>query len=464
MERVLIIEQDVQRMEEIRSALDGEYKLTSCSTQEEAIAILQHKIPDLVLVEQSEQVNLMDVIEFIKRSDELSQIPIIVFSDGEDEEFERKCLRLGAADFIFKPCSKVGIYSRVNRVLQMERTKKSLRAAVSVKVAEIDEMRDMAKRDPLTKLLNRAYSEEHINEYLSERRNRGTLLMIDMDDFKTINDTYGHIVGDEFLIEFANTLQALTRQDDIVCRLGGDEFVVFLKELSSHALIIEKVEQIIMTLEKRIVKPDDGGSISVSMGIAVAPHDGRSFNQLYQNADKSLYYVKQNGKGTYHFYSEEGDGNECRYKSKNTQVDLEHLRAFIQEVGYRKGAYQVEYDGFKKIYRFIARCIGRTKQNVQTVLFTLRTPSGRMPDVQELVFAMDNLHNAVHESIRRGDVATTYSNSQFVVILMDSSLKDASMVADRILNKYEELHNYNPEVELYYDVQSVPAAPANDDF
>ena len=246
MERVLIIEQDVQRMEEIRSALDGEYKLTSCSTQEEAIAILQHKIPDLVLVEQSEQVNLMDVIEFIKRSDELSQIPIIVFSDGEDEEFERKCLRLGAADFIFKPCSKVGIYSRVNRVLQMERTKKSLRAAVSVKVAEIDEMRDMAKRDPLTKLLNRAYSEEHINEYLSERRNRGTLLMIDMDDFKTINDTYGHIVGDEFLIEFANTLQALTRQDDIVCRLGGDEFVVFLKELSSHALIIEKVEQMVV--------------------------------------------------------------------------------------------------------------------------------------------------------------------------------------------------------------------------
>lgn len=140
------------------------------------------------------------------------------------------------------------------------------------------------------------------------------------------------------------------------------------------------------------------------------------------------------------------------------------MRTFIQEVGYKKGAYQVEYDGFKKIYRFIARCIGRTKQEVQTVLFTLRTPSGRLPDVQELVFAMDNLHNAVHESIRRGDVATNYSNSQFVVILMDSSLKDASMVADRIRNKYEELHNYNPEVELYYDVQSVATAPASDDF
>lgn len=465
MESILIIEKNSDELKKIMDALSGEYKLNTCSTQEDALRFLQHKMPGMILMEDSKpDINALEIIEYVKRADELSQIPMIVFSSGEDEQFEKSCMRLGAADFIFRPCSLVGIRSRVKRVLDMEMTKKSLRAAVSVKSAEIDEMRDMAKRDPLTRLLNRAYSEERINEYLSERRNRGTLLMLDMDNFKDVNDQYGHIAGDELLVEFANTLTSLTRQDDIVCRLGGDEFVIFLKDVNCHAVIIEKVEQLIMTLEKRIVKPENGGKITVSTGIAVAPDDGRSFNQLYQNADKALYYVKMNSKGSYHFFSEEGSADMGRYKMKNTQVDLEHLRSFIQEVGYSKGAYQVEYEGFKKIYRFIARCIGRTKQEVQTVLFTLRTSSGCIPDVQQLLFSMDNLQTAVHESIRRGDVATNYSSSQFVVILMDSSITDAGMVADRIRDKYVQLQSFEPGMELHYDIQSVNTAPSSNDF
>lgn len=462
MESILIIEKDSDELKKIVNALSGEYKLSTCSTKEDAMNFLQHKIPGMILMEDSKpHIDALEIIEYVKHEDELSQIPMIVFSTGENEQFEKSCICLGAADFIFRPCSPVGIQSRVKRVLDMEMTKKSLRAAVSAKSAEIDEMRDMAKRDPLTRLLNRAYSEERINEYLSERRNRGTLLMLDMDNFKDVNDQYGHIAGDELLVEFANTLTSLTRQDDIVCRLGGDEFIIFLKDVNCHAVVIEKVEQLIMTLEKRIIKPENGGNITVSTGIAVAPDDGRSFNQLYQNADKALYFVKMNGKGSYHFFSEEGSVDMGRYKMKNTQVDLDHLRSFIQEVGYSKGAYQVEYEGFKKIYRFIARCIGRTQQEVQTVLFTLRAPSGCIPDVQELLLSMNNLQTAVHESIRRGDVATNYSSSQFVVILMDSSIADAGMVADRIRNKYVQLHNFKNGMELHYDIQSVSTAPSD---
>lgn len=465
MESILIIEKDLEQQQYISNALSGEYKVYTCPTQKEAVKILEHKMPDVILMEESKpDIRIVEMIEYVKRSDELSQIPMIVFSNGDNENFEKSCIRLGVADFIFWPCSPVGIRSRIRRVLDMEKTKKSLLAAVSVKSAEINEMRDAAKKDPLTKLFNRSYTEERINQYLIERRNHGALLMIDMDNFKDINDQYGHIAGDELLIEFAKTLVSLTRQDDVVCRLGGDEFVVFLKDVSAHSIIIEKVEQIIMTLEKRLTKPENGGKITVSTGIAVAPDDGRSFNQLYQNADKALYHVKTNNKGSYHFYSEEGTAEMGRYKMKNTQVDLAHLRSFIQEAGYKKGAYQVEYEGFKKIYRFIARCIGRTNQEVQTVLFTLRTPAGCLPDVQQVVFSMDNLQKAVHASIRRGDVATNYSSSQFVVILMDSSLTDAGMVADRICDKYVQLHEFDPFMELHYDIQSVSTAPSSDDF
>lgn len=77
---------------------------------------------------------------------------------------------------------------------------------------------------------------------------------------------------------------------------------------------------------------------------------------------------------------------------------------------------------------------------------------------------MDNLKNAVHESIRRGDVATSYSSSQFLVILMDSTIEDGIMVANRIAKKYDELHQYQPDVELHYDIQTVNAAPISNDF
>lgn len=326
-----------------------------------------------------------------------------------------------------------------------------------------EEIKNAAHRDSLTGVWNRSYAEEKINEFLSERRNNGVLFMMDMDDFKSINDTYGHIIGDEMLIKFAETLQKLTRQDDIVCRLGGDEFMVFLKGACSHSAISEKAEQILVTLENCLIKPDSEESVSVSIGIAKAPFDGTDFATLYSKADKSLYFVKQNGKNSYHFFSEEQSVERNALKHKGTQVDLNHLKGFIQEMGYKKGAYQVEYDGFKKIYRFVSRCIARTGQDVQIVLFTLTDYEGNLPKLEYLINAMDYLRRAVVESIRRGDVATDYSSSQLVVILMDSSEEDGKMVADRVVNKY---HAYGPfeNVQLTYDLQTVTSGPVSNDW
>lgn len=465
MKHVLVIENEEESMKLLHAALQEGYDLTSCENAEEALKVLAHRIPDLIVVDHNmPQVNAVELIKRVKIKDELRRIPIIFLTCGTDEEVERESLELGAHDFILKPFSKASVLSRVRRILELEDLKRNLEGEVHKKTLEIDEIKGLVQKDPLTGLWNRTYTEEHINEYLTERRHCGVLFMIDMDNFKSINDTYGHIVGDEILIEFARTLQALTRQNDIVCRLGGDEFIVFLKDVSSHSIISEKAEQILVTLEKRLLTPDGANGISISMGIAISPGDGRGFAELYKNADKSLYYVKQNGKNSYHFYSEEESHEARALKQRSTQVDLEHLKGFIQEMGYKKGAYQVEYDGFKKIYRFVARCIGRTGQNVQTVLFTLTNEQGDLPNLEDLVFAMNNLKKAVHDSIRRGDVATNYSSSQFVVILMDSSSEDGNMVAERIVKTYNELHNYDTDVELHYDIQNVTAAPTSSDF
>lgn len=326
-----------------------------------------------------------------------------------------------------------------------------------------EEIKSIANTDDLTGLLNRDYTEKSINQYLSERRNAGALLMMDLDNFKLVNDSYGHIVGDELLKEFSSILKTLTRQDDLICRMGGDEFLIFLKDISSRSIVSEKAEQILIMLQKYLIKPDLSNSVSISMGIAMAPMDGRDFLTLYQNADKSLYYVKQNGKNSYHFYSDEEKYETGKLKHKSTQIDLEHLRMFIQEMGYKKGAFQVEYEGFKKIYRFIARCIGRTGQKVQTVLFTLTDEYGNLPYLEQLLPAMELLHQSVNISIRRADVVTDYSSSQYLVILMDSSIEDGITVADRIVEKFNLLYN-DKQIELQYDIQSVSSAPISKDF
>ena len=465
MEYVLIVEDNAQDANILKEALSEQYKVKICTSQKAAMEILDHKIPSIIIVENKEpEISVVKLFEYLKNVEAMSKVSVIAISNEINEDYERRCLRIGVVDFIYRPFSKVCIASRVARAVEMAQLKRQLRSVDFQKNLMADEMQNLGQKDPLTKLWNRVYTEEKVNEYLKERRNHGALLMIDMDNFKNINDTYGHIVGDELLIEFGRTLKALTRENDIICRLGGDEFVVFLMDITNPADVAEKAEQLIVTLQKRVLLPDGKSGVKASIGIALAPLDGRSFNQLYQNADKSLYYVKQNGKGSYHFYNEESHIDGRNIKTKSTQVDLDHLRMFIQEMGYKKGAYQVEYDGFKKIYRFVARCIGRTGQSVQTVLFSLVYKDGRVPDVQELTFAMDNLRKAVHESIRRGDVATNYSNSQFVVILMDSTIEDGSMVAKRIEEKFEELHQYSPDIDLVYDIQTVNSAPTSDDF
>lgn len=469
MKDILVVAKDTENQKLFKEALEEEYKVQICTDREQMRKTLEHKIPDVLILEYDKvHFPVLEIIGDIKCKDELSRLPIIlVISDETDEEVERKCMEcmeIGVNDLILYPQIKPSILFSIKRVLEVERLKDQIRQEINLRNGEADEIWALKKRDPLTKLWNGIHTEKIINEYLKERRHSGALLMIDLDDYKGISDTYGHIVGDEILKEFSNTLIALTRENDIVGRVGGDKFIVFLKNVAYQSVVSEKIEQMIITLEKRIILPEDKGHIRFSTGVALAPMDGRNFSELYQNADRALYYVKQNGKGSYHFYSEEGAHDTGNIKKKSTQVDLEHLRSFIQEMGYKKGAYQVEYDGFKKIYRFVARCIGRTGQDVQTLLFTLIKADGNSPTVTELVFAMDNLRDAVNESIRRGDVATNYSSSQFVVILMDSTIEDGLMVANRIVEKYNELHHYQSDVELHFDIQTVNAAPVSDDF
>ncbi|WP_242984556.1 GGDEF domain-containing protein [Clostridium sp. chh4-2] len=128
--------------------------------------------------------------------------------------------------------------------------------------------------------------------------------IVDIDNFKRVNDTYGHASGDFVIAEFARNLKDHFREDDIVGRIGGDEFAVFLK-IPNREWLEKKAQQMAAGLRQN-VKTDSGVcSVSASIGIAVYPEMGTDFVTLYKNADLALYYTKKNGKNGYTIFRKE---------------------------------------------------------------------------------------------------------------------------------------------------------------
>ena len=155
-----------------------------------------------------------------------------------------------------------------------------------------------AQEDPLTGLLNKESTARSITDWLNEERCEGiqVLLMVDLDHFKEINDTYGHATGDLVLKKAAQVLRSVFRETDIVGRVGGDEFMVFLKNVGNP----EVVQRLMSTLNSRIraVKVDDlpEETLSCSIGAAFYPQHGKDFTLLYENADRALYEAKRAGR------------------------------------------------------------------------------------------------------------------------------------------------------------------------
>ncbi len=131
------------------------------------------------------------------------------------------------------------------------------------------------------------------------------MFIVDIDDFKSVNDNLGHYFGDLVLGEVANNLRSKFRDEDIVGRIGGDEFIVFMQNISDEATITDKAEKISAAFNNTYSGKNNTYKISGSIGIARYPIDGNSYEELYKAADKALYQSKLAGKDCYTFYSKE---------------------------------------------------------------------------------------------------------------------------------------------------------------
>lgn len=165
---------------------------------------------------------------------------------------------------------------------------------ISAQIDREKELREQAQQDPLTGLYNRA-GVKVINARL-EQISRGILFMMDLDDFKSVNDNYGHAAGDKLLIAVGQILTETFRTDDIVARVGGDEFVAFLSGSDSQVMAEQKAQELLDRVRALKIEGIDM-TAGVSIGVASAPTYGRTYESLSAVADDALYQIKKSGKG-----------------------------------------------------------------------------------------------------------------------------------------------------------------------
>jgi len=223
----------------------------------------------------------------------IRHLPVIVMTTAEDNVDRNLAFLNGANDFITKPIDEMELQARVNVHYKLART-----------IRELEESRralaEQATTDPLTRLANRRAFFDRGNQQLSIARRYKTdlsVLLLDIDFFKKVNDTYGHQAGDDVLIAIANTLTRMTRAEDIVARLGGEEFVVLLPDTNplGAAVLAERIRAAVAA--EPISLGGSARSITASIGVASFLIESvDTLDQLLSVADKRLYLAKQNGR------------------------------------------------------------------------------------------------------------------------------------------------------------------------
>ncbi len=430
MRSICIADEDVRRLEALEKQLRNHYRVIPFHFGADLTSYLSGgEEPDLILLGYTlADQSGVELLRRLRQQEHTREIPVIMLIDGRVPSVEVECMEAGAEDILQEPLNFRIAFSRIDRVLENHALRQELQEAM---------------KDPLTGINNRSYAEKQITACLSECRT-GAYLMIDLDNFKHVNDAFGHTAGDEALKLVANILLQAVKNDGIVCRMGGDEFAIFFYWMSDRSQLARAAVDILNEYNLAAVKNDSMTGTSLSIGIAIAGKDGNSYEELYNAADKALYFSKRNGKNSYYFYSRGVNLNQ--EDDHEAVVDIHQLERLIQDRKNFAGSYQVDYKEFQRIYNFIERCVERTHQKAQLMLVSLK---GNHPDgdSQELLEQeIQNLEDAIVHSLRRNDVSTRYSNRQILVVLIDIDEDNTNIVRKRICENYAALQ----KCDCYY--------------
>ena len=310
--KILVVDDSRTQLDWLVQVLSREgYDVRTSGDGKEAIRKVRADPPDLILLDKIlPDMDGLEVLRIVKARPEEEFIPVIMLSVKSDLDSKVAGLRIGADDFLSKPFAEAEILARCAAMLRIKSLQDQLRRTQR-KLAE------QAITDELTGLKNRrAFDERIVEEFRRAQRYSDpvSLIMVDLDHFKTVNDRYGHPFGDVVLRGAAEQLRASTRDPDICARYGGEEFAVILPKthLAGALAVAERIWKYLGSREYQPPGAAEPLRVTASLGVAFFPSkDVSSAELLLRFADEALYRAKAAGRNAICLYQAQGYGHEA---------------------------------------------------------------------------------------------------------------------------------------------------------
>lgn len=283
---LLIVDENPRYREKVRHILEHQYHVLEAADSETALSQIQAggagNVSAVILSMTLPENGASEVLQFLRQNPALWPIPVLA-TIPNGEAMHQLPLALEADDFLCK----------CHPVFDLQKRLQSLLDAESFRQREAD-LQEEANRDPLTGLFNRRGLQAALSVIRKEEYPLAAFLL-DLDNLKAINDTYGHEAGDRAIQSFADLLRHKTRREDILCRYGGDEFLIILKNMNNTAAVAKKGKDICETF--RNDQAENGHPASCSIGIALCGTGETPSSELFERADQALYHAKREKKG-----------------------------------------------------------------------------------------------------------------------------------------------------------------------
>ncbi|MEM7634479.1 MAG: diguanylate cyclase, partial [Pseudomonadota bacterium] len=292
---ILIVDNRGIVAERIEESLSGLHNLVTLREPEEAVNLNLETEFDLVIV----SLDLLDhdglrLCSQLRSFEKTRQLPLLIVVDPEDGARLMRALDMGVNDYLHRPVDKMELRARVNTQIKRKRYTDQLRTNVARSM-------EMAVTDPLTGLYNRRHMDNQLEIQLANADARGSplsILTLDVDFFKPINDTHGHDVGDRVLKELAGRLKEQVRTIDLCCRIGGEEFLIVLPgtQLQVGFTVAERLRRTISAVPFDVGASSGPLAITVSIGVAGYGTAGDTPEVILKRADEALYKAKRTGR------------------------------------------------------------------------------------------------------------------------------------------------------------------------
>ncbi|MCW5681884.1 MAG: PleD family two-component system response regulator [Xanthobacteraceae bacterium] len=293
--KILIVDDRPSSIDRLHTALAGSQTVDVESNPQEALFRLAEGNYDLLLL--SLELSDFDALRLcgqVRSLERTRHLPILLVTEPGDQARLLRGLDLGANDYIVRPIDRNELVARVRSQVRRKRYAERLRDSVQTSM-------ELAVTDPLTGLYNRRYMEGHVGTLVDRSAARGkslSVLLLDIDYFKSINDGYGHDAGDDVLRDFSDRLRACIRGIDLACRYGGEEFVVVMPDtdIGVATMVAERIRRRVAGDMFPIHRGAKSIEVTISIGIAARATTEDTAAMILKRADEALYRAKRDGR------------------------------------------------------------------------------------------------------------------------------------------------------------------------